>query len=251
MINVPNSTLLKVNFRCKGGQEALQGSSCIVYISVGQPYHEGEKFIATMDLVNKTFSKCYIVVCDTLQRHTLQMFDASLTKEEAYRKAFLKGQAWVARNKKAYQFMSTEIVVSHWDEWLHHPSYINSYHEVLNFYQNNASFQHAIDETTHNFLKRQRKENDKKAFALSKQYLLEEYPILIPLWATTGAKYMVYPKKRTSALQQLHQHFIEEKGLGLLNEVTLKFDVKRNQRDLSFSKINVTGFYDSSSVYVI
>ena len=147
--------------------------------------------------------------------------------------------------------MSTEVSVTHWDEGLHHPDYIASYHEVMDFYHSNSSFQGAIDETTYNFLKRQNKEDDHRAAALSKQYLLEEYPILIPLWAKTGAEYMIYPKKRTSAMTQLYHHFIEEKGLNLLQEIALKFDVKRNQRDLSFSKINVTGFYDSSSVYII
>ena len=88
MMVLPNTTKMKVRLRCQDGQAVMQGSSCIVYISIGQPYHEKEKFLATMDLVNRTFSACHIVVCDTLQRHTLRILSPHLTKQEAYRQAF-------------------------------------------------------------------------------------------------------------------------------------------------------------------
>ena len=88
MINLPQNTLVKVTFRCSEQDKAdMVDSDCILHISVGQEYHEGEKLIATMDLINETFRSCTIMLCDTLQRHTLKLSYPNLSDDELHKKA--------------------------------------------------------------------------------------------------------------------------------------------------------------------
>ena len=62
----------------------VHAPSCLLGVSVGQAYHEGEKFSAAIDLLNQTFSQCLILVCDSLQRHTLMLEHRAMSEEEAY-----------------------------------------------------------------------------------------------------------------------------------------------------------------------
>ncbi|MCE3268266.1 MAG: Uncharacterized protein K0R49_518 [Burkholderiales bacterium] len=54
-------------------KDEFKHSKCSVTISVGQPVHEGDKFKATLYEVNNNFNECTIMVCDSLQRHTLKI----------------------------------------------------------------------------------------------------------------------------------------------------------------------------------
>ena len=45
--------------------------ACTLGISVGQPYHEGEKFAATVEWAARHFEEIVVDVSDTLQRHRL------------------------------------------------------------------------------------------------------------------------------------------------------------------------------------
>ena len=63
-------------------QKDLKQSACILPISVGQQYHEGDKFAATIELINVTFGECTIVIADTLGRHTALRESAEERSEE-------------------------------------------------------------------------------------------------------------------------------------------------------------------------
>ena len=52
-------------------------SSCILPVSVGKKFHEAEKFEATLQLINRTFKHCSIMIDDTIQRYTLSLSDDS------------------------------------------------------------------------------------------------------------------------------------------------------------------------------
>ena len=251
MINLPNSTLIKVNFRCeKKHKKELMDSTCLIPISVGQSYHEGDKFIATMDLVNTTFSNCHIIVCDTVQRHTLLLNNPQLSTEEAFRITFLNGQAWVERNKIAFAHMKTKVTLTHWDEWLNHPSYLEYCHEIVHLFKTDQPFKSVAEETIQMFLKRQKPIDEKKAYLLCKEYLLEECPI-IPLWFNEAkADYVLYPKIRTKAMEKLHDYYIKNHGLNSLNGLSLKFDLRKNGKSLSFPPIHVKGFLSASLEYL-
>jgi hypothetical protein len=88
-------------------------------ISVGQPYHEGEKFIAACEWVAKRFSKVSVLVADTLQRHNLPGGDTEWNRLIS-RQA---GDAWLARNGKAMDILPNLNLVR-WDDLLNDPDYL-------------------------------------------------------------------------------------------------------------------------------
>ncbi|MBN1684433.1 MAG: hypothetical protein JW855_03230 [Gammaproteobacteria bacterium] len=94
-------------------------STCIVPISVGQEYHEGEKFEAAIDLINRSqFKTCTIMVCDLLQRHNLQIYDENLDDKTASEKMVQEGKAWLERNNEYINRLEIPHFVDTWDTWL-------------------------------------------------------------------------------------------------------------------------------------
>jgi len=243
MLMTPVETKVKVNFRCRPEfKSKIKNSIALVHISVGQNYHEGEKFIATMDLINETFKYCYVMLCDSLQRHSLKLKYSNLSDSELYRLALEKGDEWLIRNGNILKALTIPYKIYRWDFWLSHPDYAKYKIEVDKLYYHHQKFQQAVKATIEKYLARQNIERSKheKAFNLCKQYILEECPILIPLWAKTNANFVVYPRFRTPIMTLMHDLYINSKQSTLLNEIALKFhrrvkakklNLKNNRQD--------------------
>ncbi len=235
-LNLPRETLVKVTFRCDPqDKKSMKNSDCIYHVSVGQAYHEGEKLIATMDLINETFRSCTIMLCDTLQRHTLSIKYPNLSDAELYAKSLSLGDEWLTRNSAAYQHLSIDSKIMRWDEWLYHPDYSQYRAQIDELYHSDIDYKNKIHETIYKFLKRHNLLGSEKAFKLCETYILEECPILVPLWAQTGCQFIIYPRFRTVAMSATYEHFIGNTGQGLLREVALKFNKRVVPKKLSFT----------------
>ena len=116
-------------------------------ISVGQPYHEGEKFTATVEWAARHFERLHVLVADTLQRHNAP---------GNWRAA---GTAWVARNRDAWLSCGREVTLSDWDDWRSRPEFA----AVLEQFRAAARglLGHAIERDAAGFVARQ---TDKCAF---------------------------------------------------------------------------------------
>lgn len=226
------STLVKVGFRTDCNKDKLNDATCLLHISVGQDYHEGEKFLATMDLINQTFSSVHIVVCDTLQRHSLMIANPKLSHSDAIELAKRRGDDWIARNNAVINAMTIPVVMTRWDGWLNHADYDKYKLQIMDLYEANACYQQAVNETIDKYLLRQQLSRDEHAKKLCLNYLLEESPILIPLWAMTKLDFIVYPRKRTKAMSVLYDIYHELCG-GYLQEVSLKFNHRKQPKKLS------------------
>jgi tRNA-dependent cyclodipeptide synthase len=236
--DLPQNTLVKVTFRCDAQDKfKMQNSDCILHISVGQEYHEGEKFLATMDLVNRTFRSCSIMLCDTLQRHTLRMKNPNLSDEELYNKSLVLGDEWLSRNYNAYAYLSIDSKVMRWDEWLNHTDYAKYKKEIDNLYNYDSDYRDKVRSTINKFLARQDLLHDETAFKLCETYILEECPILVPIWAQTGCPFIIYPRFRTDAMSATYQHFVGDSNQNVLREVALKFNKRIVPKKLSFSYV--------------
>lgn len=74
--------------------DPTEPSTCVLVISVGQPYYERAAFEAIIRALNIShFTKLVIVVADTLQRHTILL--SGISPEEATQFTHNKGRAWV------------------------------------------------------------------------------------------------------------------------------------------------------------
>lgn len=155
----------------------FKNAGCLLVISVGQLYHEREKFDAAIKLVNKNFAFCDILVSDTLQQHTLHIDNRDKSEDELYILAKEAGSAWIERNMQYISTLTIPYKISRWDEWLKEDKYKHYYEKVCELYNNNIVYKDMVHKVAHEFLARRDDlniEDKQAAFNLSIKYLLEE-----------------------------------------------------------------------------
>lgn len=154
-------------------------------ISVGQPYHEGEKFKCTIDWAKDRFGKIIILVNDSLQRFNY-MFDEGLSEKDAYSKALNDGTNWVARNMGVIATLP-DFEIYRWDAWKRSEDYFSDLHKVRALYNTNADFKSAIDDAINQIWLRKKsnaEHREQEFIDLSRNYLIEETAILSVIYKT-------------------------------------------------------------------
>jgi len=207
-------------------------SHCVVPISVGQPYHEFEKFEATINLINKSFKQCTIVVGDTLQRHNIATrYDVSL--EKAHIMAKKTGDAWINRNAPFYQRLTIPYSIIRWDHWLHSSHYPINREKIDKLYEINPVYKRAFDLNIENFLNRCKERGDKiidetllKNNCLN--YLKEECAVVID-WPNFGYNFWVYPRYIGEAMDLTLQLFLNP-GKQIMLAIPLRFRKRENAK---------------------
>lgn len=218
-----SNAYVKVAFR--GTKNAdLSNKSCILLISVGKKYHEAERLEETIQLINRSgFSSCMIAVNDTLQRHNF----IDMSDEDAYDYALRLGDEWLTRNMKYIHKLKAKTTIVRWQESLQHPLYEAYYQKLLIAYRDNPVYKNAIDSTANAFINRQpNSENADIMFRKAIEYLLEECPIIMPLWALDQYDYIIYPKPMTSAMSTTRDLFVDENHQQFVNWLSLKIQLK-------------------------
>ncbi len=199
-------------------------SKCILTVSVGQPNHEGDKFFATVLAINKQFTSCIIMVCDSLQRHTMKI-SSQLNLNELHKESNRLGDEWIVRNSLAINQFNIPYQISRWDAWMHHRNYPEKRLSINSLYANDPLFKKSIDETAHKFSERKMDISvvDRNiAFNLSKEYLLEECAIML-LQAEDGYQFEIYPSQRNDAMDYVYQQIISYTNKELMRAVSIKF----------------------------
>ena len=195
-------------------------STCIVPISLGQPYHEGEPFKAIMQLVNKHFKACTLIVADTLQRHTLSLYQGDLSEEALFQLALKNGEEWLMRNKEIISSMTIPCQITRWEEWRQNPEFLDKLRIVEQLHRENTGFKDALYITAQTFVDRFKKHatdlNLEKAFNQSIKYIKEECACNF-LFIKKLFAFILYPKACSKAFA-----FFDEKLLKLQCPSTLK-----------------------------
>ena len=114
----------KYKLTVKNGAGWRHHASVRLLISVGQPYHEGEKLTALFDWINRnpSISRVQICVNDYLQRwnYIANGTSPDIAKEQAS----LAGAEWIARNENLFQTLTCQdIDIIRWATWLNKPLY--------------------------------------------------------------------------------------------------------------------------------
>lgn len=221
--------IIKASFKdCPLSDRAtFAGSSCIMPISVGQMVHEGSKFLAVINLINRSFKSCTLMIDDSVQRHTMKI-DKDIDDKTAYDLAMAAGDDWLVRNQSSYQQLLIPYNIVRWDDWLHKPGFQNTYAQITSLYNQNENYNDAIKANIIDFLSRyQTHHPDKKwdyerAFSLCLDYLLEECAVML-LWAEHKYPFEVYPTGRNQAMGATHKFLIEPSDPDLLRSVPLRF----------------------------
>ncbi|GAB18148.1 hypothetical protein GOEFS_047_00070 [Gordonia effusa NBRC 100432] len=198
----------KAAFDLKGLQYDYAGRSTILLVSVGADYHEGEKLGATVDLLNRSgFARVTVAVADTLQRHNV---DAS--PAQAYHQTRRRGDQWLARNQPLLDLLTADVDVLRWDDALSDPNYPRALDEVRSVYQTNRDYAVAIESTIDRFVARRGEglPDEDRIRNGCRTYLLEEVPIIQPLWARQGYDFVVYPQQISTAMQATRDLFVTD-----------------------------------------
>ncbi len=183
----------------------------ILLVSVGQIYHEGAKLLAAIDLINRSdFEECTIMLADSLQRYN---YFNDLSEAEAYQLAINLGEQWIERNSDILNKLVMRHQIIRWDSHYQYDSFCKLYRDqLISDYHSDINTKNAIDETINSYLSRQDKLDSKMSYdVISKncfKYVIEECPILMPLWASQGYDFIIYPKKMTAAMRMTYEKFV-------------------------------------------
>jgi len=226
---------LKVSFaNCPipNRREVFRKSSCILSISVGQTLskHEGEKFLATIKLVNASFKTCTVLIDDTVQRHTLKM-DSNESDEKLYETSLRLGDEWFHRNKSSYDQLTIPHALLRWDYWLAHPDYSRERKIIDELYSNNYDYQAAMHTTIREYLARNSGRlvqnngiDSESAFAYCLEYLKEECAVMcLRAQEEYGYDFDVYPTGRSAVMQATHTLAILPRYPNTIVSVSLRF----------------------------
>lgn len=206
---------------------------CALGISVGRPEHEGRKLAAAINFVNKNFNYCDIIIGDTLQRHTIAMWN-DVTENEALFMAEKAGLDWFKRNQEILNLLTIDYDFLCWDEWLRDKNFEKFKEKVLSQCENDAVFRESLDETINTFLYRSQKKNVNRDFNFDKayqqcfNYLIEEAVVMMLIWPQKKYHYIVYPHAIPKVLNEAHKRFVLPHHPELLQWLEIKFE-KRSE----------------------
>ncbi len=202
-------------------------SCCSLTISVGQDPHEGDKFKATLLTVQNHFKECIIMVCDSLQRHTLSIGSLSLNLAQVHEKANLLGELWLERNLPFIQQIGIPYTIIRWDYWLTHPNYQKAKEKVEVLYAADSAFYQCIENTAHAFLERNDRKfintaSQNKILDVSREYLKEECAVML-LWVECNFQFEIYPSQRNAAMDYIHKNILAISHPSLIRDISIKF----------------------------
>lgn len=243
MLELTTGTRIKPVFKCPEDYKArFSQAHCLLTISVGQEVHEGEKFLTTIDLVNKAFKQCTLCVDDSLQRHTMGL-ESDLSSDELYRVSIEEGDRWLERNKTIYSRLTIPYSIIRWNKWLMHAKYNYFYESISAEIEKDSEYRECFYDTINEFIRRYEKrikENSRfdrlKIFEICFTYLKEECTALC-LWQEGGFDFEVYPSKRNPTMTTAHEKFVKPNNPVLLNPVAIKFKDRKQLKPQTFNTV--------------
>jgi hypothetical protein len=221
---------LKATFMCsKSYRTQFPDPTAQLTISVGQSMHEGERLMATVSLVNKSFSHCTIMIDDSIQWHTLSIGNKAASPDILLEAAISAGDDYLARNEAIFASFTIPYRIIRWRDWHGTLKWQLAIENMQTAYDTNAVLKQAIDNNVQTFLARYERNQagDKydraHAVKMCTHYLIEECAVMLDFWIELGCHYEVYPSGRNQAMTATHQLFIAPYH-HLLLPISLRFN---------------------------
>lgn len=207
-------------------QDFLKQKKAVLPISVSHLYHEGEKFISTLELIKNRFSECDVIVSDTLQRHNLLTHE---TEEKAALLSFQAGTEWIERNIKYFKDYPIPYHIIRWNECLNSPGYTLALDKIHDKYQHDISLQLALDQDIHSFIGRDKlKRSTKEGADHCRDYLFEEAAVVISYFVMKEYDYIVYPSSIPYFIYQCRELFVSMEHPKLIRDLRIYFKKIQN-----------------------
>lgn len=112
----------------------------VLMISVGQPYHEGDKFAATLDWARERFERVVVVVADSLQRWNLEQGRPNGASESVR-----LGDQWIERNQTVID-NHPGISLIRWSTLLEGDTFESARRSIEQRYYADAGYKTAVDQ---------------------------------------------------------------------------------------------------------
>ena len=214
--------------------------SCMLTISLGMLVHEGEKFKATLELINRSFQKCTIGVCDTLQRHSLAIL-ADSRSEDLHSISEQAGDQWINRNMEyCKQILKIPFKFSRWDEWLQRSEYQVFRKLIDQLYSQDSKFVNIVNNLATEFIDRLKKRgysfNLTKGISLSTEYILEECAAMCQ-WYEEGYNVEVCPSVRNRAIEYGFSKIMQDQYGKLVLPAGVTFNKNSLNSEVAITKI--------------
>lgn len=227
---------IKVSFKSCSSEDRknFPNASCILPISIGQKVHEGEKFAATLKLIERSFQRCTILLDDSIQKYTLKI-TSNEDLEILHQKAITAGTEWLDRQRTIIESLSIKCDIMRWDDWVNKSLFIKMYEQVQSLYYKNVEYKSSFDSTARTFLLRflqvHSSTDYETAYQLCLRYLLEECSVMM-LWAESKYDFEIYPSGRNEAMSATYKMLINDLYPGVLKSVGLHFRKKKIQESI-------------------
>lgn len=200
-------------------------------ISVGHPKHEGPKFFALTEWAAARFNHVTLIVSDSLQRYNIALAK-NCSLDEAYHMSMSQGNKWLKENAQAIALLPHKTI-TRWDNWLKHPAYAPIYAHIMDIYNRNDVFKHAVKNKAESFNVHKLPDvADERIYNLlvenSIRYILEEIPAFAIMFKEQTAV-DIYPGTWFKDLFEiLNQSSNSELIVGFRNTACMRVDFVRN-----------------------
>lgn len=201
-------------------------------ISVGQPYHEGDKLRAALQWAAPRFGRTVILCNDTLQRFNLQ-FEQEISGPAAFALARRAGDEWLYRNLPAIAATLPAYEIYRWEAWKRASGYFDALAATRRLHRDYEPFRAMIDgaiteiwdrrcDRTHAYRHARRAE----FYALSTDYLIEEVAVFAVAYRNLPG-ISAYPGSFGDLWAMFLNGHVPDAPEGLQNADCLRIDFQR------------------------
>jgi tRNA-dependent cyclodipeptide synthase len=204
-----------------------QYAHCTLGVSVGQPYHDGEKFAATVEWAARHFEHIRVDVSDTLQRHRLVGEGASYPEAEA--RSLGAGDQWIAGARPVLIECERSFSVVRWNAWLQRPDFLAVLDQYARLASSDPVLSRAIAADVEGFIERREKKgllNAGVARATSRAYLLEELSV-ITLQGAAERSARIYPGPQLECFKVVRDGQVPDAPAGLGRDYYVHINLER------------------------
>lgn len=215
--------------KVKEGDKRHNFDTIRLEISVGQSYHEGDKFLCTVDWAKSRFQNVVILCNDTLQRYNAAI-QAGDAPDDHLSETHKAGTDWINRNHVALK----GTTLCRWEDWRNLPHFKEATQAAYDLYSSDAQFHHAVLESiTSVFNRRLAKglisvELQDAFTSRSLEYLMEETAGLAIAYETHPG-ISAYPGTFLEMWRMFVGQPIESRLKGLSNAHCIRIDFDRKQ----------------------
>ena len=193
-------------------------------ISVGQPYHEGEKFASTVEWAARHFECLHVLIADTLQRHNGAGNDGE------------DGLGWYTRNKAALDDCGKPVTVSYWEEWRKKPEYPATEEQFRAAARPGSVLADALRHDAEAFVVRQLRSGAKGSIEQSTCYLIEELAVItLQARELPAPNARIYPGAELECFRVVARGLVEGAPHGLEGQYHTAINLKRRGQGYNYA----------------